>query len=237
MQAITNYLRHKLYTHFVSQNDHDLNSFEILDTFLNRYVILAVTLEDYANGDYIPRYQSRQLLARGLLSLTGVRYAISAIINTPYTRALLCDTNYMFGNPRLTSLMMSVAAFCILFIGTNAQWLQNRRQLYICNFVVDLRRHQVSPPLSRRNYRRLFLKLNLYAKYIMRQMFWLSLLAINGVIYWSSVMAYLDPDSGFTLLGKSNGMGGATISLRLYSYRFHTNFVNICHRLLPYLFQ
>ncbi|CAG2175605.1 unnamed protein product [Oppiella nova] len=112
----------------------------------------TVGLEDYVNGDYIPRYQSRQLPARVLLTLTGVRYAISAIINTPYTRALLCDGNYMLGNPRLTSLMMSVAAFCILFIAINFQWLQNRRQLYICNFGVDLRRHQVSPPLSRLNY-------------------------------------------------------------------------------------
>ncbi|CAG2170578.1 unnamed protein product [Oppiella nova] len=32
---------------------------------------------DYANGNYLARYQSRQLLARGLLGLVGVRYSVS----------------------------------------------------------------------------------------------------------------------------------------------------------------
>ncbi|CAG2178728.1 unnamed protein product, partial [Oppiella nova] len=44
------------------------------------YCTLAVTLEDYANGDYISRYQSRQLLARGLLLIVGVSMAALGIL-------------------------------------------------------------------------------------------------------------------------------------------------------------
>ena len=97
--------------------------------------------------------------------------------------------------------MMSVAAFIILFFDSNNQWLQDRRQLYICNFVLDLKRCQVSPPLNARNNRKFLLKYNLFAKYVMRQIFWLTFIVSNGVIFWASVTAYLDPDSGFTILG------------------------------------
>ncbi|CAG2102774.1 unnamed protein product [Medioppia subpectinata] len=72
-----------------------------VQTVVNKYFIIASKFDDYVNGVYDKSKQIWVIIARVVLLVVGLRYAVSAMVNTPEMRVFVSDSNYMLANPGL----------------------------------------------------------------------------------------------------------------------------------------
>ena len=136
-----------------------------------------------------------------ILLVTCLRYALSSLSGSHYIRALMCDSNYLLGQPKIVSLMMSISAFVILFIVLNAQYQEVRGVFCVIIFINSIRNKQLSRGITNSQYRRLILYANIMTKFLLFPIFWSLVIVTNIFMLSATLMAYMDPNSGFTLIG------------------------------------
>ena len=167
--------------------------------FTRKYqLIINDSLEEYVMG-----YQNnRRILivsfVKILISMNAIRFGMSSLFDNKWIYYLMADPTYIPGNKSLVSMMLCLASICILFIGNILQNQEMRRKSQLFIFLYRYK-YQSIIRMNPLNTKRLALIMNLMTKHLMKQTFW-PLVLITFIAYnIASIIAYLDPKSGFSL--------------------------------------
>jgi len=189
------------YTEFVHKNCDRIKCVDIIEKFVLNYFICGSKVDDYMNGIQNNSKHFVMLLAKTILLIQGIRFAISGLINKQYVRGLLCDSFYKLGNQMLWSIMISISAFVVLAILCTVQYKEYNNSLKWLPFLFDLKHNRLPLPLNYRNSQKLLFRTSILAKYYLNQSYWALVVVSNGYIMYASVTAYLDPNSEFYIIG------------------------------------
>ena len=173
-----------------------------IEKFIKRY-LLAVSSD---MDQYMAREQKKSRivlvsLVKVVLFVVGTKFAVSGLSRNLWIRAVTCDSNYLIGHPIMISVMMSICAFCILFIGLTLQYQESKGELSFFKLLHTIKHDRLANQLRGQNYRRLILYSNLLTKYFLHQVFWSLVIVTNVFMMGATLLAYSDPKSGFSLIG------------------------------------
>ena len=107
--------------------------------------------------------------------------------------------SYIVGNPSLVSMVFCLASICCLFIGLVIQFQEMNNKNEFLSFAFGYK-YQTIIPLNPLNKRKVNQKTNLMIEYLMKQIFWPSVLVTYIVYIIAIIIVYLDPNSGFSLI-------------------------------------
>ena len=83
---------------------------------MKRYIFISSDFDQYEQKCF----SKKRMLIAGLykvtMLLTGIRYFISAMSNEKWVTALMADSNYLLGNKKPISMLLSIASFIVLSI-------------------------------------------------------------------------------------------------------------------------
>ena len=189
------------YNNFILNNIDEKIAIERLEKFIRKYqFIVSNNLDVYMNGTNSRFNRSVVTITKIIVLIVALRFAISALFPSQRMRALMGDSNYLIGHPFLISIMMSICAFVILFIGLVIQIQESHKCCSFMNLLYWVKYKQLPLSLSPVHYRRFILHSNLLTKYLLKQAFWPLVIITNGFMFGATVLAYLDPNSGFNLV-------------------------------------
>src|SRR5882724_5237127 len=112
----------------------------------------------------------------------------------------MSDRLYIYGCQRLTASMVSLFSFCIFLVGVVVQYQDMTNTLHIIRFSHELKTNTIKYPLNRRNYRIFSLRMHLMTKYLMKNIFYLTVILTELVLIVALILSYFDPESNFTIL-------------------------------------
>ena len=114
--------KHKFNT-FLNKNSDISLAIDRIFGFIQKYRITVFkTLDDY---HYNRRQSSRVFwvtFLRSLSLLTCLRYLISSIMPEKWVIILMSDANHLLGNQKVITIMLSISALVILFMGGITQF-------------------------------------------------------------------------------------------------------------------
>ena len=94
----------------------DIEFIKIMKFTSKYYVLLSTSLDMYGNRE-IPKKRIIMATIFRLCSLSiGIRYAMSAVVNTEWMSMVMSDGNYLITDQRLLSMSIALGAYVILFI-------------------------------------------------------------------------------------------------------------------------
>ena len=191
------------YNNFILNNIDDEIAIKRLETFLRRHhILVSKTFDEYMNGTKIRRQTIFNVSSMKVcLLIVGLRFAVSAFNRSQTVRALLCDANYLLGNQMLISLMMSISAFVILFIGSRIQIHELEHRFPVSELLYQVKHKRLPLNLNELHYRRFILYANLMTKYLLNSVFWSLVFFTNMCLLGPAIFAYFDPNSGFSIIG------------------------------------
>ena len=168
--------------------------------FVQKYRIsVHKSLEDYNDGNYTWKRLLLVSLARLMVLMTFVRYISSAMISKKWIIILMSDANHVLGNQRLISFVISIACFVAFCIGIIVQFKEMSKTNELFQFMYDFK-HKRIIPLNDKHSKRITLIMNMMAKYLMEQAFWPLVITCLGTLFATSVVAYFDQDSNYSLI-------------------------------------
>ena len=190
------------------------------EKFLKRYLLaVSCDMDQYMTGD---RKKSRIVfvsLVKVVLFVVGTKFTVSGLSRNLWTRAVTCDSNYLIGHSIMISVMMSICAFCILFIGLTLQYQESKGTLSLFKLLHAIKHKRLANQLHGLNYRRLILYSNLMTKYLLSQVFWSLVIVTNVFMLGATLLAYSDPKSGFSMIGVVFWSGVTLIwTIQFYGY-------------------
>ena len=157
----------KLKNNFLMKYSDETLAVNRVESFVIRNYVITNNLDDYMQGTQSTSRYLIVIFARFVLLLVGIRFAVSAIVNKQYMRALMSDSNYILGNHFAISSMMSISAIVILLIGITIQYQERNHSLYALTFLYNFQHIRLALPLSPMHHKRLVLHSNLLSKYFM----------------------------------------------------------------------
>ena len=186
---------------FITNNADESVAVNRVEKFAVKYCLLVSNLDQYLDGVSLRGRVALVSFMKVILAINVLRFSISGLSRDRRVWALMGDANYILGNPFLISIMMSIGAFVILFIGLIIQIQEANHNMKPLEFFLSVKHRRLPLPLSAVHYRRIMLFFNLMSKYLMSQAFWPLIIVTNGFMGTATIIAYMDPNSGFTLLG------------------------------------
>ena len=163
------------------------------------YIILCHDLSQYENRTITKKRIIGAWLFRFCSLVTGIRFLLSSMMHKKWMSVIMSDANYMISNQRLISMIFSIAAFVILFIGVLLQVNEMNGKFTLLDFLIAWKRKKLLG-LSRRNAKRLIIMINMMSKLLMVQAFWPLVILNSALMVGPTILAYLDPQSGFMLI-------------------------------------
>ena len=163
------------------------------------YLFLSKDLDQYETRLIIRGRKFGANMFRLCSLITCVRYLLSSMVNTRWMTIMMADPNYLITNQRLFSMIISLAAFTILFINVLFQIHETNHDLFVVDFLVEWKAKRLVP-LNERNKKRLILIINIMISYVMKKAFWPLVIFTNLLVMSKSVEAYFDVESGFMLV-------------------------------------
>jgi type III secretion system FlhB-like substrate exporter len=169
-------------------------------SFANKYrIILSEDLDQYQNGKVSLKHLFSSIIMKMLCLVTSIRYCISALYPTKNIIVMMSDANYQLGNQRWFSILLCNGAM-IVFVATLIILIYELKvKFYILSFLNDYKHNRLLP-MNGQNSRKLLIRANLMARYLISQSFWPMVTMTNGLFNGSVVVAYFDSDSGFNLI-------------------------------------
>ena len=173
-----------------------------IEKFLKRYLLaVSCDMDQYMAGDQNKSRMVWVTLVKFVLFVVGTKFAISGLSRNLWIRAVTCDSNYLIGHPIMISVMMSICAFTILFIGLTLQYQEANGTLTVFKLLHSIKHKSLANQLHGLRYRRLIIYSNLMTKYLLLQGFWSLVIVTNGFMFGATLLAYNDPKSGFSTIG------------------------------------
>ena len=165
--------------------------------FASKYkVFLTNDLDAYHRGEIDKKQLTISIIFKLFYLITGLRFLMSAVINTKTITIVMSDSNYLLGNARLFSILYTNTEFIFLSINTIMLVFEYKNRLYLLTFLRNYKENLLMP-MSATNSRKLVTITKIMTKYSMTQAFWPLIILSNIMINGSVIMAYLDPNSGF----------------------------------------
>ena len=189
------------FNNFVINNIEESKGIERIEKFVTKYFFLfSSTFEDYSNSNR-PRHRIiKSILMKSTLLLTALRFGVSAIFNRPWIMSIMSDSNYLLGNGRLFSTMLSGASFSMYFISLVILIREYNYLLDVIVFLNDIKRHRNKYSLSAKYMQRFGIYSKLMTKYILNQIFYSLSILTSMVMICPTIIAYLDSNMDFSLI-------------------------------------
>ena len=164
------------------------------------YYLVVSSIEDY-NNEYLSLKRTVVVtLMRVILFVNGLRYLISAGFPSKTMWSLMSDANYLLTNPRVFSLFCSLASFIILFIMVVVEYQELNHSFSLWQFLCEMYFHEMTFKLNKNSWNKFKLKADLLTKTVMKYLFWVLLSATSSILIGSTILAYFEPGSNFSLL-------------------------------------
>ena len=158
--------------------------------FANKYhIMLSTTIEQYVSKEIKKNDMIGATLYRFGSLITASRLFISSVFNNPTMIGIMCDGNYLLANQRVFSMIISLGAWVILFIGVLLQINEINYKWYLLTFIHDWK-HRRLLPLNDKNRNRLAMIINLMAKLLMKQAFWPLVISTSVTFIAPTFVAY-----------------------------------------------
>ena len=155
----------------------------------NHFIVLSAPIEQYeSRGITKNRVIGATLYRLGSLN-TALRFFISSVFNNRIITGIMCDANYLLTNQRVLSMIFSLGAWVILFIGLLLQINEINYTWYLLTFFYDWK-HCLLIPLNARNRKKLSLIINLMVKLLMKQAFWPLVISTSVTFIAPTFVAY-----------------------------------------------
>ena len=178
----------------------DYDAIDKIMKFSARYYLFA--------SENLDQYENRQIkkariwvasLLRLCLFTTWLRYGLSSVVGSRSMTIMMADANYLITNQRLFSMILSLAAFTILFIIVLLLYHEINYDLFLIEFLIDWKAKRLLS-LNERNEKRLTLIVDVMTKYVMKKAFWQLVISSSFLLLSKTLEAYMDETSGFMLL-------------------------------------
>ena len=187
---------------FINANVDEKIAIARIENFFKRYLLaVSCDMDQYMAGEQNAQRKVLVTLTKIVLFVVGTKFAVSGLSRNLWIRAVTCDSNYLIGHPLFISVMMSICAFCILFIGLTLQYQESTGILTVFQLLHSIKHKHLANQLNDLHYRRLILYSNLVTKYFLYQGFWSLVIVTNGFMLGATLLAYSDPESGFSMIG------------------------------------
>ena len=158
--------------------------------FCNKhFIVLSTSGEEYVRREIKKNKKIGATLYRFGTLITALRFFMSSVFNNETMIGIMCDANYLLTNQRVLSMIISLAAWVILFIGLLLQINEMNYKWYLLTFINDWK-HRRLLPLTEKNRRKLAIIVNLMAKLLMKQAFWPLVVLSFGINLAYSIVAY-----------------------------------------------
>ena len=173
---------------------------ERIEKFASKYYIISSKSFDYyKSGNQTIYRKIFAIVIRISHLLNAIRYLISSFNKNQNIKALLCDETYLLGHHFLMSVMMLIASFSVFFIKSVINYQELNKKLFVIDFLYSFKYKRLPLSLNPKHNRHLILHTNLLTKYLMNQTFMALVIIIIIERIIISIVAYLDPNSGFSL--------------------------------------
>ena len=186
---------------FIGNNCEQSIAVDKIVLLANKYgLFLSDDLDQYESGR---RVSKRRLFTVFLLKLatflTAVRYFLSSVFYSRTVVILMSDASYLFGKPRIISMVLCMASFNITVL---EQILHSQELRQTSKLLIFLNNYKHKRILQMKAFitRRLTIQTNLLIKYIYEFAFWPLVISSSALYAFASIVAYLDPNSGFMLI-------------------------------------
>lgn len=171
--------------------------FKKLENFLSKTTyLLTKTFDDYNNGVISRKSIYFAIIYKLAALIIIIRYGMSAIFNTQLILWLTSDANHILGNHSLISTVLSVGPLiCELVIGNCVHYFVWERNLYVIEFLTDIKNYSNKYHLNERFENKYLKILKFFTNYMSEKLLWI--LSINAIILWSlpPFIAYFDSNN------------------------------------------
>ena len=184
--------------------------------FASKYkVFLTNDLDAYHRGQIDKKQLTISIIFKLFYLITGLRFLMSAVINTKTITIVMSDSNYLLGNARLFSILYTNTEFIFLSINTIMLVFEYNNRLYLLTFLRNYKENLLMP-MSATNSRKLVTITKIMTKYLDDS----GILATNHTVQhhdqWVCHNGLLRPDFGISLVQRLS-----RVSLRLHLAYYH----------------
>jgi len=166
---------------------------EIMKFGSNNYILLSTSLDMYANREIPKKRIVMATLFRLCSLITGIRYAMSAAVNTDWMSMVMSDANHRLTNQRLLSSDFSLCGFGIFIMGVVVQYHEMNYKFTLIDFFIKWQNKSLIP-LSVRNTRKLTVIVNTMIKLLMKQAFWPLVIMMNTLMTYPIIRTMMPND-------------------------------------------
>ena len=99
---------------------------------------------------------------------------------------MLCDSSYILGDARLFAAVAAITILAIFMVGVVMQYQDMTNTYLIFKYLGQIKYRKIRYPLNRENNKIFITKFNLFTKYSLRIVFWVT--AITGLTTYNSVL-------------------------------------------------
>ena len=103
----------------------------------------------------------------------------------------MCDPIYILCDPQFGAATFVCFATVIFGVGVIMQYQDWNRSLFFSEFLSNLKHNRIRYPLNSKNYRKFGRNLNFITKYLMKQIYWISIFNALATFNFAVLMAYL----------------------------------------------
>ena len=103
----------------------------------------------------------------------------------------MCNPIYILCDPQFGSAAVTCFATSTFLIGVTLQYQDWSRNLFFSKFLSDLKHYRIGYPLNSKNYRKFGRNLDFITKYLMKQIYWISIFNTLLTFNFAMIMAYL----------------------------------------------
>ena len=190
-----------IHHNFVAKNIDESNSIIKVDKICKRYMILSSDgFANYINGDQRIAPNMLTIFSRTVLTLYLLRFFAIFISDNQLIKYITCDFNYMIGNTRLISVMMTVCITTVLLVASHLQYQEIKYNSQLFKFLHLLKTKSLDIKLNARNERKFALRVNLITEYML--IFFHKIITLFvGLAFTSCLLfAYCDYNNGYLLI-------------------------------------
>ena len=182
---------------YIINNIEQSRAVDKIISFASKYkVYITNDLDAYHRGEIDKKQLTISIIFKLCCVVTGLRFFLSAVINTKTITIVMSDSNYLLGNARLFSILYTNTASIFIIIHTIMLVLEYNNRFYLLTFLRDYKKNLLMP-MSASNSRKLVTIVSIMTRYLMTQAFWPLIILTNIMTNGSVMMAYFDPNSGF----------------------------------------
>ena len=186
---------------YIETNSHQSRVVIKIEKFFSRTSVLShSTFNDYRHQNQANRRILPCLFARLVMAVYWLKFFIPVVFNTDWAKWITCEFGYIMGNPLLISTMLCFCMFWGLIFSSHLQYEEWKQNLYLLEFMDEIKNNSTDLKLNPRNQRKFCLKINFLFNYLKQIVFPLLVIFVSFVFITSLCITYMDPNTGYSLI-------------------------------------